>query len=494
MMIYTKTVANKGIGALIMALFLCFTVSPTFVAGEKAENVSPKQIVNTISRLLSHKHLRGAGMSIEIREVKSGKVLFSTGARKTLIPASNVKIVTAAAALSKLGPGYKFRTEVWVDGPIWGGVVRGNLYLKGYGDPLLVDEYLWTLARDIAYRGIFEVRGKIIADNTYFDDKLYGEGWGKIGPEAYYAPANALSLNFNTFVVTANPGGKVGSPPKIFYMAPDKHLKLVNRARTVRGRGKSLLKVIGVEKGVNSYEVVGTIPIKSEAVEIRRKVDDPALYTVGSLEAYLVSWGVVTSGLIEKGKVPADAKLLLTRESKPLSGMVQAIGKMSNNFVAEQIIKTLCAEHGTKEKGSPATTVCGLKVVEDFLSKLDIEPGSYTMADGSGLSRKNRFSAQQLNKVLSAMYRYERAWPEFVAGLSIAGVDGTLDDRFLKSPLKGLMRGKTGHLNGVNTLSGYVPSKRGEILAFSMLLNNFPGYHSTVERIQERILEAVARY
>ncbi len=494
MKISKKTVLRKGSGPFLAALLIALVICPALTVGEKNQFNSTEALSKSIGRLLSNKAVRGGRISIEIRDAQSNKVLYSRGADRLSIPASNMKIITAAVALSKLHPWYRFRTEVWADGPIRNGVLHGNIYLKGYGDPSLVDEYLWTLARDVAYRGIYEIRGKVIADDSYFDDKLYGEGWGKIGSEAYFAPISALSLNFNTFVVTANPASKVGAPPKLFYMPPDKHLKLVNRAMTVSRKKRGLLKVVNSNTGVNCYEVVGSIPMGSKTREIRRTVGDPALYTVGSFEAYLVSWGVIISGEIAKGKVPQGAKLLLTRESEPLSRIVWAMGKMSNNFVAEQILKTLCAQKGPKEKSAPANTACGIKVVKDFLDRIGIEPGSYAMVDGSGLSRQNRLSARQVSKVLVAMSHDLQVGPEFTASLSIAGVDGTLEERFLKSSLKGMVRAKTGHLTGVNALSGYMPSRRGRLLAFSMIFNAFPGYHSTVERIEQRILEAVARY
>ena len=202
----------------------------------------------------------------------------------------------------------------------------------------------------------------------------------------------------------------------------------------------------------------------------------------------------MVSGEIEKGKVPKNAKLYQSMESKPLSRILWDAGKMSNNFVTEQILKTLCAEAGPPDKRTPATTQCGVEVLSEFLSGLGVNSEGYRIADGSGLSRLNKISANTIAMVLAGMKKNEVLWPEFAASLSIAGVDGTLEDRFLKSSLKGKVRAKTGHLTGVNALSGYVPSKSGHLLAFSMIFNNFSGYHSTVERLQEKVLEAAARY
>ena len=488
-----KVIVKTGI-AFVLTFLLLIAVAPATVDSGKQDRLSTREITKSASRLSRSSAVSGSRMSIEVIDMTSGKVLYSNGENRRLIPASNMKLLTSATALSLLRPDYQFRTEVWMDGPIKKGVVKGNLYIKGYGDPSLVDEHLWTIARDVAYRGILQIDGKIIADDSYFDRNQHGVGWGKIGSEAYYAPISALSLNFNTFVVTASPANKVGAPPKLFYMAPDKHLKLINRAMTVGGKGKSRIKVLDIKNKVNSYEVVGTVPVRSKTEEVRRTVGDPALYTAGSFEAYLISWGVAVSGSIDRGKVPKGATLLIERESEPLSQIIWDMGKFSNNFIAEQIVKTLCARHGQEGKRTPASTACGLKVMEQFLEKLEIEPGNYTIKDGSGLSRSNRISARQINKVLVAMYNDPVLWPEFAASLAVAGVDGTLEERFINSPLRGKVRAKTGHLTGVNALSGYLPTARGRMLAFSMIFNDFPGYHSSVEEVEERILEAFARY
>jgi len=491
--IYRRSRISAGGAAFLLTCCLLILAALEVNRARAQTNSAPVDISKSINRFLYSSAVSGSKAGIEVRDAATGQVIYSHGADRQLVPASNVKIVTIATAMALLRPDYKYRTEVLVDGLPRKGTVFGNMYLKGYGDPSLVDEQLWTLARDIAYRGVIEIKGKIIADDSYFDRNYYGEGWGKIEDDPYFAPISALSLNFNTFVVTANPADQVGGRPKLFYMPPDKHLQLVNRAITT-GAGGSVLKVIEKSDEINSYEVVGSISAGSKALEIRRTIGDPALYTVGSFEAYLTSWGVVTSGSIDRGKTPAQARLFHYVESKPLSNILEDVGKVSSNFGAEQVVKTLCAEKGAPEEKSPATTQCGLKVIADFLEKIGIPKGGYTMMDGSGLSRSDRISAKQLNDVLMAMYGDARLWPEFAASLSIGGVDGTLEKRYLNSPLRGLVRAKTGHLNGVNALSGFVRARDGRMLVFSIIFNDFAGYHASVEEVEDNIVEAAAGY
>lgn len=449
-------------------------------------------IASKIDTVLTTKTLRTAGVGIFVRDLATGKVIYSHNPDKKLIPASNMKIITAATALEFLKPEYRFKTEVYVDVPQKNGIVEGNIFIKGYGDPLLVDENLWAIARDVAYGGISKITGNVYADDLYFDDGRYGKGW-KAGWESYYAPSGALSLNFNTFVVTVVPAAKAGSPPKVFLMPPNRHLEVVNRARTVSS-GRARIEVVKTPEKVNSYSVIGQISVGNGPETVRRSIGDPGLYTAGSFEAYLSSWGVATSGKIGRKDVPENARLIISYESPPLSRVIMSMGKVSNNFVSEQILKTLGAEYTPEGKPKKGSSEMGIRVVAGYLKKLGIKPGTYVIADGSGLSRLNRVTASQINTVLVRMYRMPYYRPEFIASLGVGGVDGTIEDRFRKEPLKRRVRAKTGHLNGVNTLSGYLLTDSGRTLAFSILVNNFNGYHSSVERLQEKILLALNGY
>lgn len=482
----SKLTAFAALTALLSLLF-----SSENGAGQQGYSL-PSQIQNEINAILSSEMLNGAVFGIEVREPGSNTVLYARDAERLLIPASNMKIITASAALDILKPEYTFKTEVYVDG-LRNGIVEGNIYLKGYGDPLLTDENLWTIARDTAYRGVNKISGKVIGDDSYFDAERYGKGWGDIGPEAYNAPIGALSLNFNTFVVTVVPAGAAGAPPKVFLMPPDRHLEITNRAVTTAS-GSARIKVVEVPNKVNAYEVIGQVPLGKEVTEVRRTVGDPGLYTAGSFEAYLMSWGVSVSGEIARGTVPSNARLLFTYKSPPLYQAVQAMGKFSNNFVSEQILKTIGAE--TAGAGGPkiGTAEGGIKAVEGYLSKLGVPQNAYVIADGSGLSRKNRLSPRAINTVLVHVYKNPHYFPEFLASLSIGGVDGTVGERFKENNLRRMFRAKTGHLNGVNALSGYLQTDSGAILVFSMIFNNFSCTHSAVERIEEKILLALRRY
>jgi len=490
-----KKSINAKIAAGIMALSiagLAFYASVERAGAQPPEKTGIEAITAEINAALRSSALEGAGASIAVIDLATSKTIYTHNPDHLLIPASNMKIITAAAALDILKPEYRFKTEVYVDS-LRNGVIEGNLYLKGYGDPILMDEQLWTIARDVAYRGARQVTGSVFADDTFFDDQRYGRGWGELGPEAFNAPIGALSLNFNTFVVTAVPGPRVGQPPRVFLMPPDKHLEITNRAQT-SANGQARIRVIEVADKVNAYDVVGSVPINSEGATVRRNIGDPGLYTAGSFEAYLMGWGIATSGKIGRKPAPKGATLLTTYQSPPLSQAIWSMGKISNNFVSEQILKTMGAETAPEGKPRVGTFEGGVQTVQKFLTGLGIAPDSYVMVDGSGLSRLNRLTARQLATVLSYVYKNPSFRPEFMTSLGIGGVDGTVEDRFQNGALRRRVRAKTGHLNGVNSISGYLETEKGAMIAFSIIFNDFRGYHSTVERVEERILTILSRY
>lgn len=477
---------------LIATTLLPFPAPMEQAGAQPPAKVTPETINAEINSVLNSSALEGAGAGVVALDLATGKVIYAHNADRRLIPASNMKIITAAAALDVLKPEYRFKTEVYVDS-FKNGVIEGNLYLKGYGDPILMDEQLWTIARDVAYRGVVQLTGSVLADDFYFDDQRYGRGWGELGPEAFNAPIGALSLNFNTFVITAVPGPRAGQPPRVFLMPPDKHLEVTNRAQTSAG-GAARIRVVEVADKVNAYDVIGYVPIGSDITTVRRNVGDPGLYTAGSFEAYLMSWGIVTPGKIGRKQAPKSAWLLNTYQSPPLSQAIWSMGKISNNFVSEQILKTMGAEATPEGKPKVGTFEGGVQVVQKYLNGLGIAPDSYVMVDGSGLSRLNRLTPRQLATVLSFVYKNPSYRPEFIASLGVGGVDGTVEDRFQNVTFRRRVRAKTGHLNGVNAISGYLETDSGAMLAFSIILNDFKGYHSSVERLEERILATLSRY
>ena len=423
-----------------------------------------------LTRLLDTPCLKQGDVGLRVADVAEEKVLFDSGGEQLLIPASNVKLVLAAAALSALGPTYSFPTEILSDRPpSAAGVLSGNLYLKGYGDPVLVSEQLWLLAWALKHLGISEIRNDLIADDgTMLQDPLSYEWNPEEVSRAYTAKPGALSLNFNTVQVTVEPAREKGAPPRIQLDPDSAHLIIDNQATTaLPGTGSPLRIRVLASDHREALQVRGSVPLGAARVTLYRGVDQPALYTARVFAEFLKEAGISLKGVVREGTAPPGADLLYTHRSKPLSLILQDMNKWSNNFIAEQLLRTL----GRELYGSPGTREKGLRALRDYMAGIGIETNSYQLQDGSGLSRENRLSAAELVSVLEAAVNTSPWHAEYMASLGLLGLDGVVERRFSASPARGLLRVKTGFLQGVRALSGYGKSAEGKILAFSFLWN-----------------------
>jgi D-alanyl-D-alanine carboxypeptidase/D-alanyl-D-alanine-endopeptidase (penicillin-binding protein 4) len=232
----------------------------------------------------------------------------------------------------------------------------------------------------------------------------------------------------------------------------------------------------------NTILVSGSIPFDGTTQIYYRSITEPWRYLATALAEELRRQGVVLRGRLREGVVPQGAEEILVFESKPLARIVQDLNKMSNNFVAEMILKTM----GAQVFGPPGTFDKGLSVVRRELSSMGLRPGTYQLVDGSGLSESNRLSPRQLTTVLKAMWQDFSLRPEYVVSLAVMGLDGSVEERLAQSPARQRLRVKTGHLKGVSALSGYAVAADGIELAFSILVNNSTCGRRQMERIQDQ--------
>ncbi len=407
-------------------------------------------------------------LGVYVRSVSTAQTLFSHRFAAKRIPASNVKLFTAAAALARLGPDYRFATDFYARAEVREGVLAGDLYLKGYGDPLFVQEKMRDLVRRLALRGVRRIAGDLVADDTFFDRKKHGRGW-RVGRSIrpYTAPHGALSLNFSLVSVLVAPGGRVGSRARVQLEPPSRAVRLAARAKTSRGGRLRIHLGRKHEKGVDVVQVGGSIPSGAQMQAYRVPVTDPTAFTAGAVAAEFAREGIAFAGKIRRGRTPPDARLVVRNLSPPLAEVIRGLNKFSNNFVAEQILKTL----GAEVYGAPGTAEKGLRAVREFSLSAGVPAAEFELADGSGLSRLNRASPRALVALLEATHNDFRLRPEFVASLAVFGVDGTLWKRRRAERAAHRVRMKTGLLNGVRTFSGYAAAGSGEILAFSLLIN-----------------------
>ncbi len=429
---------------------------------------SPVALQAAVKRAIRGECRRPKGVGVLIRAIFTGETLFAHRAGEKRIPASNVKILISAAALARLGPDYTFPTDVYADGPVSGGVLQGDLYLKGYGDPVLVPEKLHYLAHRVRLRGIRKVEGDLVADDTFFDSKRAGKGWKKGAARPYQAPHGALAVNFSVVTVYVEPGAKARKRARVQIDPPSDGVRLVNRTVTGPRRGRSTIRIKRRTKdGVDIIEVRGRIPGHWPRVRYRVSVSDPTRFAATTFSAYLRGEGIRLEGGVRTGVTPPEARLIERHLSRPLGAIIRDLNQFSNNFVAEQVLKTL----GAEVEEPPGTAEKGLAVVRDFLERMGIPPGEFILADGSGLSRLNRLTPWVLVTVLEGIHRDFRLRPEFLASLAVIGVDGTVRKRLRRSKAARRIRAKTGLLFGVHALSGYAAAKNGETLAFSIIVN-----------------------
>ena len=460
-------------------------------APEGVREAERKALAKALTSVIETSTLKGARVTVQVRSLDDGAVVFARDGDELLNPASNVKLFTAAAALSTLGPDFRFETDVLTDAELKEGRAK-VLYLRGRGDPTITTEKLYGLVADVVHAGLTEVTDGIVLDESYFDGERVAPGFDQeSGDKAYLAPTGALSLNWNTVGVYLRPGDAVGRPAVAEVEPPSDFFVLETELATGTKTQRRFTVASGLDKDKvrQKLEVKGVVPVDKGVWSQWKKVDQPALYFGFTLKQLLQARGVKVKGRIRAGAVPPTAKLLTASFSDTLDIVLKRLNKNSSNFVAEQLIKTL----GAEVKGVPGSHAKGIEVVEDFLAReVGVARGTYVMKNGSGLNDSNRFSAAQTNQLLVHMVNRFPVAPEYLSALAIAAKDGTLRYRFEGSDAVGRLRAKTGTLENVSALSGYVQAVGGERFVFSIMVNDFPGRASGVVQHIDALGAAVA--
>lgn len=481
--------------SVLLALTLVTAVSP-FEASARTKVKKPQTArakkaparEQTLVELMAAAGIARGNVSMMVMSLSDGKSLYEHNPDLAVNPASNVKLVTAAAALHELGPDFTFKTEFYADSGVRGGRLK-NVWIKGYGDPMLVTEELEAIATRMRAGGLRGIDGDIHVDDSYFDRNPLLSYDADSSEQVFSIVTGPLSCNFNSVVVKACPGIKPGDRP-VITTEPSLHRSTLKNRAVTTGRGRASIKA-GMEESSGTITVQGNMPRSLPEYSVRRGVNDPGLFTGSAIIGTLASKGIEVRGVVKRGAVPAGAVPVYTHESPPLKEILKGMGKFSNNFIAEQILKTL----GAVEFHPPGTTQKGVAVLENYLRSLGIPASSFLLDNGSGLSRRTRMTARQINKILLDIYR-TRWKDDWMSALSIAGVDGTLKRRMRGSPLMGHIFAKTGTLNHVHALSGYVihdgSLTPGRNLVFSFLFNNVPASPDKLAKFEEKLLQTLS--
>jgi D-alanyl-D-alanine carboxypeptidase/D-alanyl-D-alanine-endopeptidase (penicillin-binding protein 4) len=426
-----------------------------------------------------------AAVGLSVHSLDRGDELYARNADVAFVPASNQKLLIAAAALDALGPDFCFTTRVLALGTRHGATLGGDLILHGGGDPTLTTDSLAALADRLAASGIRQVTGRVRGDDSLFDRQRLGKGWSWDDEAfAYAAPISALTLNGNTVAVEVRPAPRPGLPPQVRLDPPAAPSTLRVRAVTAPPGEPSTLQVDRT-RARDEITLSGRLPQGSPVVITRVTVEDPPLYAAAVFTALLRAHGVQVVGQPVALGTPAAAVMLSQLQSPPLAQIIRVMDKTSDNLIAETLLKAVVSSQipvvssdGYRQEARRAATNGQLatenRQLPSFLERSGLRGPALVIADGSGLSRLDLVSPRNLVRLLVAMDRHP-AREAYFSSLPVAGVDGTLRRRMLGSAAVGAVRAKTGTLTHVSALTGVATSRSGERLAFSLLTNNFPG-------------------
>lgn len=449
-----------------------------------------------VAALLESRGYSPAEIGVYATRLYDDSLLYALHSDSALIPASALKLFTAAAAFDYLGPTYTFKTTIHTDGNFNAdnGVMSKTCYIRGDGDPGFTAQRLWLFVIRMKHRGIREIHGDVCIDDSYFDTRITGPGFSTTeSSRAYQAPVGALSASFNCIGVHVRPGEKIGSPVHVDLLPPRVHTKIICTAKTLAPNKAGGIS-IRTKKYNNSSAVMvyGSMAPTDEPRYIYRKAWHTWENFGNTLSALFAREGITVKGSVRRGVTPDSVArdTLLVYESKPLHEHVQSMCKYSNNFIAEMLYKKIAAVHDSP----PGTWKKGAAALSHWWTNIGSQPGSLTVCNGSGMGDKNRVSAHQMGSLLSYIHDSTQYYPELLNALPCAGIDGTLSRRFTNSICKGHVRAKTGTLNdyGVHTLAGYILVPN-EPAAFAILINSTQKSQYYHWQTQRKIVEEIYR-
>ncbi len=443
------------------------------------------QLGKDISRVLKKKGVDTAKVGIYAVDVESGKPIYALKQDEAFNPASNMKLITSAAALTKFGPSHSIFTRVSA-AKIEGSTIKEAIYIKGDGDPYLRYEDFMRWAVSLKRQGITKVEGDILVDDTTFDPGYMPPGFDQKNEDASYrAPIGAVSVNFNSVVVTVTPGEN-GKPAVVSLYPPNDHVKIENKAKTTKGKSRRIgVKSISADGGT-TIRVTGKIGVSATPGTWRKRIDDPSLFAGSVFKTALQDIGIEVTGKVDKATRPANTRSLVLHEGMPLIYPLMLMNKWSNNFMAEMVFRLL------GEKDNQVTIGQAYEAIDALLSAAGVS-GKYKVMNGSGLYTGNEFTPAQIVGVLVYMAKHRYA-SDYMTTLPIAGEDGTLRRRLKGNPAEGQLRGKTGTLNEVSALAGYLRSKSGKLIAYAILFNDTKVKAWTLRNEQDEIAQAIAEH
>jgi serine-type D-Ala-D-Ala carboxypeptidase/endopeptidase (penicillin-binding protein 4) len=447
----------------LAALALIWCTPPCAWASTGAEVPAP------VAQVIAAQRLPPSAVSFAIVDPNSGRLVFKLNPDTPRSPASTIKVVTTIAALDLLGPAYTWHTRASVRGALNDGVLDGDLILQGGGDPYMTLERWWSFAHALRAKGLKSIHGDIVIDNTAFS--LPPEDPGKFDGRpnrAYNVVPDALMVNFQSIEFRVVPDASARRVDVIASPAPV-NLAIEDHVRFAAGRCGGTAGRVDFKVASASWDRVvfsGALSAHCAERSFTRVLLQPTTYAFGTFVELWHELGGEFSGKLRVEAAPADARALLSFDSLSLGEIVRLTNKFSSNLLARHLLLTM----GEERLGNPATLEKGAAAIAEWSRDRGLDLQGMDIDNGSGLSRRTHISVLQMAQTLSAAY-HSRFAPEFLASLPLAGVDGTLRSRMKMSPA-GDVRLKTGHLDGVSGVAGYVTTTSGKTYVLVSLVNH----------------------
>lgn len=470
---------------------------------DSESSVTKKTLPAQVAKLLKKYKIPKKNISVYISDLNAPKPMLEINADKLRNPASTMKLLTTYAALKELGPNYSWRTEVWLRGELKEGVLDGDLILKGFGDPFLVYENYWKLIKTLRDKGLKEINGDIIIDESYFNlpehDSAAFDGKAY---RVYNGPSSALMFNFQATRFLFNPkidekvGGvktkgkkkkkrsKVTGSVEITPLPKIEGFKFKNEVKLRSGKcKKSHYRPKFSKDSKGTLVIKGNYAAKCKQNFILRTVTKPHLHAFNAFREFWLDLRGTLTGSVKLGKVSPKDEIFHVYSSPTLGEQIRLINKWSNNVMTKQLLLTL----GAKKVSAPGTWDKGRASVIDVLNENGIHTKGIRLENGSGLSRTSKISARQMGKLLETAFR-DPLMPEFMASLALPGVDGTMVNRFRKDDMRGRGHFKTGTLDFVTSIAGYMLNRQGKRIVVVIQHNGKKTGAGRGEKIQNALL------
>ncbi|MGK0388912.1 MAG: D-alanyl-D-alanine carboxypeptidase/D-alanyl-D-alanine-endopeptidase (penicillin-binding protein 4) [Maribacter sp.] len=464
----------------IMLLFLICLIH-SFV-------IAQNPIDKSIEKIVADPVMKHASISMTVMDVETGEIISSYQPNLSIPPASSMKVITTATALAILGKNYTFKTELQYDGSISNGVLQGNIYIKGFGDPTLGaelpkgniqhKELMLQFVSVIKALGIQTIEGRVIGDGSYYNTESTPDSWQWNDIGNYYgAGVSGLNINANTYELSFRQNASLGKAPKVERTVPSLHNALFVNEVTSASKGSGDNCYIYGAPYQNTRFLRGTIPVGTGIFKVKGSLPDPAFTTAALLLDALEEQGVKTSKRAtsqfeltqNEGKTSNSTReTIYTHRSKSLFDIAKVTNEESINLYCEAMLKAIGQKQGNK-----GTREKGIEALVEFWEDRGVDMDGFYMEDGCGLSTRNGITSKHFAEILRKIKIDQSFGFDFKNALAIAGKTGTFKYMFKNTSAVGKIYGKTGSMDRIRSYTGYAVSVSGKLLSFSIIINNY---------------------